>query len=110
MCSAADFEGMEALDTSPIQCYAYTRDTKNLRWTSEMDGSLCKILVAQVKLGNINKYDNKLRHAAYRAAVLALNERFQDLTKDHVRNGLKTLRKQYGILKDLLDHSESEWN
>lgn len=33
-------------------------------------------------MGNRNKLDNKLKHAVYVAAVLAMNERFQlDLTK-----------------------------
>lgn len=84
---------------------------KNMMWTNEMDHCLSKILVEQVRIGNKNKLDNKLKPAAYTAAVSALNERFQlDLTKDHVRNRLKTWKKQYDILKELLDHRDFEWD
>ncbi|KAF8403690.1 hypothetical protein HHK36_011794 [Tetracentron sinense] len=82
---------------------------KNMRWTNEMDRCLSKILVEQVKQGN--KVDNKLRASAYMAAVADLNERFRiDLTKDHIRNRLKTWRKQYGFLKELLTQNGFKWD
>lgn len=76
-----------------------------------MDHYLSKVLVEQVRIGNKNALDNKLKPAAYVASVSALNERFHlELTKDHVRNRLKTWKKQYDILKELLDHGDFEWD
>ncbi|KAH1067116.1 hypothetical protein J1N35_032103 [Gossypium stocksii] len=82
-----------------------------MQWTYEMDQCLSKVLAEQDKLGNKSKSDNKLRPAAYAVAVSALNKRFQlDLTKDHIRNRLKTWKKQYEILKGLLHHGDFEWD
>uniref|UniRef100_A0A5B7BRF2 Myb/SANT-like domain-containing protein n=1 Tax=Davidia involucrata TaxID=16924 RepID=A0A5B7BRF2_DAVIN len=109
---AGDSEGVEAINASPIRCYSGLRDQeKNMKWTNEMDYCLSTILVEQVKLGNKSKLDNKFKPAAYDAAVSALSERFQlDFTKDHVRNRIKTWKKLYGSMKELLDHSEFKWD
>ena len=102
----------EAVNISPVQNSGKMKDqAKNMRWTYEMDQCLSKVLAEHVKLGNKSKLDNKLRPAAYVAAVSALNKRFQlDLTREHIRNRLKTWKKQYEILKRLLHHSEFEWD
>ena len=64
-----------------------------------------------VILGNKNRLDNKFKPAAYEAAVLDIKGRFNlDLTKDHVRNHLKTCKKQYDILQELLDQRDFEWD
>lgn len=77
-------------------------------WTTEMDRCLTKILVEETKKGN--KIDNVLKTAAYVAAVKALNEKFGlDLTKDHIKSRLKTWKKQYGVLKDLLTQRGFKW-
>lgn len=82
---------------------------KYMAWTSEMDRCLTEILVEEVKKGN--KIDSTLKPAAYRAALTALNENFGlDLTKEHIRNRLKTWRKQFGILKELLAHKGFKWD
>ena len=100
------------IDASPVQCGGKARDQgKNMRWTYEMDRCLGKVLVEQVILGNKNKLDNKFKPAAYEAAVLAIKKQFHiDLMKDHVRNRLKTWKKQYDILQELLDQSGFEWD
>ncbi|XP_057955678.1 uncharacterized protein LOC131149329 [Malania oleifera] len=112
LCLAADIRGSVALNNSPKQCGGNVKDhVKHLRWTSEMDHHLSKILVQQVKLGNKSKFDSKLKTAAYVAAVSSLNERFQlDLTKDHVKNRLKTWKKMHGLVVELLDHGQFEWD
>ncbi|XVF04897.1 hypothetical protein REPUB_Repub05bG0124600 [Reevesia pubescens] len=107
-----DIEVAEAVDISPVQNSGKVKDqAKNMRWTYEMDQCLSKVLAEEVRLGNKSKLDNKLRPAAYVAAVSALNKRFQlDLTREHIRNRLKTWKKQYEILKGLLHTSEFEWD
>lgn len=78
-------------------------------WTSEMDRCLTKILVEQAKNGN--KVDTTFKPAAYTAALEALNETFGlDLTKEHIRNRLKTWKKQYGVLKELLAQNGFKWD
>ena len=107
-----DNEVAEAVDISPVQNNGKVNDqAKSMRWTYEMDQCLSKVLAEQVKLGNKSKLDNKLKPAAYMTAVSALNKRFQlNLTREHIKNRLKTWKKQYEILKGLLHHSEFEWD
>lgn len=84
---------------------------RQIRWTSDMDSCLSAILVQQIKHGNRGKLDYKLRPDAFEAAVLAINEKFQlYLKKEHVKNRLKTWKKQYDILKELLVQSGFEWD
>lgn len=109
-CFAVDVEVLETADASHIGG-TLNDQVRNVRWTNEMDHCLCKILVEQVKLGNKNKADNKLKPAAYVAAVIALNEKFHlDLSKGHVKNRLKTWKKLYGTLKELLSQSDFKWD
>lgn len=76
-----------------------------------MDSCLSEALVQQIKLGNRSKYDYKLKPAALEAAVLAINEKFNlYMLKDHIKNRLKTWKKQYDILKELLSQSGFEWD
>lgn len=82
---------------------------KNIVWRSEMDNCLAEVLVEQVEKGN--KLDNSLKPAAFAAALKALNEKFDlHLTKGHIKNRLKTWRKQFGVLKELLAHTGFVWN
>ncbi|KAI3461172.1 hypothetical protein Pfo_017835 [Paulownia fortunei] len=109
---AVESERVGPIDASPIRCWSTVRDeVKNMRWTREMDHCLSKVLVEQVKLGNKNKLDNKLKTAAYDSAVSALNERFHlDFTKDHVKNRIKTWKKLYGNVKELLEQKGFKWD
>jgi hypothetical protein len=82
-----------------------------MRWTSDMDSCLSEILVQQIKLGNRSRFDHKLKPAALEAAVLAINEKFKlYMLKDHIKNRLKTWKKQYDILKEVLRQSGFEWD
>ncbi|KAK7304875.1 hypothetical protein VNO77_42768 [Canavalia gladiata] len=105
-------EPVEALSICPVNYDISVKDQgRQLRWTSDMDSCLSAILVQQIKQGNRSKFDYKLKPAALEAAVLAINENFQvDLMKEHVKNRLKTWKKQYDILKELLDQSGFEWD
>ncbi|MED6170681.1 hypothetical protein PIB30_033333 [Stylosanthes scabra] len=106
------YERVEAVNVYPVNCVDSVKDpVKNVRWTSEMDNCLSAALVKQIKLGNRSKLDYKLKPAAFEAAVLAINEKFQlYLGKIHIKNRLKTWKKQYDILKELLSHSGFEWD
>lgn len=82
---------------------------KYMVWTNEMDKCLTKVLAEQVKKGN--KVDNILKPAAFAGALKTLNEKYGlYLTKEHIKNRLKTWRKQFGVLKELLAHSGFMWN
>lgn len=82
---------------------------KYIVWTSEMDNCLTDVLVDQVEKGN--KVDNILKPAAFAAALKALNEKFgMHMTKGHIKNRLKTWRKQFGVLKELISHRGFVWN
>jgi hypothetical protein len=84
-------------------------NVKYMTWTGEMDRCLTEILVEQVRKGN--KIDSTFKPAAYRAALTALHENFGlVLTKEHIRNRLKTWKKQFEILKELLGHKGFKWD
>ena len=109
LCLSPDNDIIEATETSQIQSLSTQVQSKHVIWTKEMDGCLGKILVEQAKLGN--KIDCDLESAAYMVAVTAINKRFQlDLVKEHIRNRLKTWKKQYGILSELLEQSGFGWD
>ena len=109
LCLSPDNDILEATETSQIQSLSTQVQSKHVIWTKEMDGCLGKILVEQAKLGN--KIDCDLESAAYMVAVTAINKRFQlDLVKEHIRNRLKTWKKQYGILSELLEQSGFGWD
>lgn len=82
---------------------------KYVSWTDEMDRCLTQLLVEQVILGN--KLDKNFKPVAYTAALTVLNDKFGlDLTKENIRNRLKTWKKQYGLVTELLSHSGFEWD
>lgn len=82
---------------------------KYVVWTVEMDRCLTDKLIEQVKMGN--KLEKSLTPVAYRAAVKALNAKFGlDLTKANIRNRLKTWKKMYGHVKEILSHKGFKWD
>lgn len=104
-----DNEAVEVADTSQIQSVSPKEQSKYMTWTKEMDNCLGKILVEQARQGN--KIDTNLKSPAYTVAVSALNNRFQlDLMKDHIRNRIRTWKRQYGVLKELLEQSGFKWD
>ncbi|CAK9155012.1 unnamed protein product [Ilex paraguariensis] len=97
------------VEETAVEILSDDKPAKNLRWTEEMDSYLGKILVEQVQKGY--KVDNILRREAYDTAVTALNERFgPGLARGNIRNRLKTWKKQYCILKELLSHAGFKWD
>ncbi|KAJ4979223.1 hypothetical protein NE237_010003 [Protea cynaroides] len=95
--------------SSQIQKGNTNERTKNMMWTNEMDRCLTKALVQQVKKGN--KIDKSLTSSAYTSAVTVLNKKFAlDMNKEHIRNRLKTWKKQYAVLKELLAQSGFHWD
>ncbi|RVW35304.1 hypothetical protein CK203_098689 [Vitis vinifera] len=51
------------------------------------------------------------KHVIWTKEMDAINKRFQlDLVKEHIRNRLKTWKKQYGILSELLEQSGFGWD
>ncbi|KAK6936898.1 Myb/SANT-like domain [Dillenia turbinata] len=104
-----DVETVDVIDASSVQCGASLED--HMRWTAEMDSCLSKILVEQVRLGNKSKSDKELKPAAYVAAVAGLNERFQqEFTRDNVIYWIKTWKKLYSVMRELLTHSGFCWD
>ncbi|CAK9155011.1 unnamed protein product [Ilex paraguariensis] len=78
-------------------------------WTHEMDLCLTEKLIEQVKLGN--KLERNFRPVAYAAALNALNENFAlDLTMDEIRRRVKTWKKLYGTIKELLSNRGFTWD
>ncbi|CDP09648.1 unnamed protein product [Coffea canephora] len=85
------------------------KQTKNLRWTEQMDNCLGKILTEQVQKGY--KIGNTLHTEAYEAAVRALNKECgPGFSKENIKNRLKTWRKQYSILNELLSNDGFKWD
>ena len=105
--SSASRDGLDTASSSDIQ--SDNNHIKNLRWTDAMDYYLGKCLVEKVKEGY--KVDNTLLQEAYDYALSTLNEKIGlELTKEHVRNRLRTWKKQYGTLKQLLFHPGFKWD
>lgn len=83
--------------------------TKCRRWTVHMDHWLGKILVDQVRKGR--KINNVWLTEAYDTAVSAINSKFGlHLTKSNIKHRLKTWKKQYELLKDILSHTGFKWD
>lgn len=74
-----------------------------------MDRYLGKTLVEYVTTSC--KLDKTLQRGVVDLAVSALSEKYgPDLTKEYIRNRLRTLKKQYRILKELLSHDGFSWD
>lgn len=74
-----------------------------------MDHWLGKILVDQVRKGL--KVDKVFLTEAYNTAVSAVNAKFGlHLTKFNVKNRLKTWKKQFEQLKEILSHTGFKWD
>ena len=83
----------------------------SLGWTSEMDHCLRRVLKQHVIPGNKGMLDNKLNPVVYDAAILNLREMFAlELTKDQVEDRFKSWKREYGLLRDLLDQGDFEWD
>ncbi|XP_027342554.1 L10-interacting MYB domain-containing protein [Abrus precatorius] len=89
------------------------RDTKNkgrnVVWSIAMDKCLIEALAVQAKSGN--KIDKCFNENAYTAACVAVNTRFNlNLNSQKVINRLKTIKKRYKVIGDMLSQDGFWWN
>ncbi|KAK9283191.1 hypothetical protein L1049_011427 [Liquidambar formosana] len=82
---------------------------RNVVWSVAMDKCLIEALVIQAKNGN--KIDKCFNENAYTAACIAVNSRFNlNLNNQKVVNRLKTIKKRYKIMRDMLSQDGFTWN
>lgn len=102
----------EAADTEELfynQSDAAKEKGKYILWTDEMDRCLTEQLVEQATLGN--KLQKSFKQMALKAAVSVINKKFSlDLTTENIRNRLRTRKKQYRLVKELLSQHGFEWD
>ncbi|KAF8376722.1 hypothetical protein HHK36_031610 [Tetracentron sinense] len=84
--------------------------TKNLSRTQDMDNCLIDVLVVQAQLGL--KVDKAFKGPAYTAACKEMNDKFQiNCTTQHIKNRLKTIKKNFATLRELMRNSSGfSWN
>ncbi|XP_052192342.1 uncharacterized protein At2g29880 [Diospyros lotus] len=82
---------------------------KNVVWSVAMDKCLIEALAIQARNGN--KIDKCFNENAYTAACVAVNSRFNlSLNNQKVINRLKTIKKRYKIMRDMLSQDGFAWN
>ncbi|KAK7401406.1 hypothetical protein VNO78_12849 [Psophocarpus tetragonolobus] len=82
---------------------------RNVVWSIAMDKCLIEALAAQAKSGN--KIDKCFNENAYTAACVAVNTHFNlNLNNQKVINRLKTIKKRYKVIKDVLSQDGFWWN
>jgi hypothetical protein len=100
---------MEVQDTNHQGTDITTEKVKSVTWTDEMDLCLTELLVKQVTLGN--KLEKNFKTSAYIATVAVLNDRFNlNLTIENIKSRLRTWRKQYVLMKEMLSRGGFEWD
>lgn len=84
-------------------------DKSYLRWNIEMDHTLVNILRDQRKLGNKGPYGWK--KCATNTASSVVSTRFnRDISVDNVRNRIKTWKKYYAVVNDIISQSGFHWD
>ncbi|XP_061372490.1 L10-interacting MYB domain-containing protein-like [Gastrolobium bilobum] len=82
---------------------------RNVVWSIAMDKCLIEALVVQAKNGN--RIDKCFSENAYVAVCVAVNTRFNlNLNNQKIINRLKTLKKRYKVIKDVLSQDGFWWN
>ncbi|XP_038700035.1 uncharacterized protein LOC119997228 [Tripterygium wilfordii] len=82
---------------------------RNVVWSIAMDKCLIESLAIQARNGN--KIDKCFNENAYTAACIAVNSRFNlNLNNQKVVNRLKTIKKRYKVIRDMLCHDGFRWN
>jgi hypothetical protein len=100
---------MEAQETNYHGTDNTTEKGKSVTWTDEMDLCLTELLVKQVMLGN--KLEKNFKTSAYIATLAVLNERFDlNLTIENIKSRLRTWKKQYVLMKEMLSRGGFEWD
>ncbi|KAK8579767.1 hypothetical protein V6N13_142942 [Hibiscus sabdariffa] len=82
---------------------------RNVVWSIAMDKCLIEALAIQAKSGN--KFDKCFNENAYTAACIAVNTHFNlNLNNQKVVNRLKTIKKRYKVMRDMLSQDGFWWN
>lgn len=82
---------------------------RNVVWSIAMDKCLIEALAIQARNGN--KIDKCFNENAYTAACIAVNSRFNlNLNNQKVINRLKTIKKRYKVIRDMLSQDGFRWN
>uniref|UniRef100_A0A2P2QQ67 Myb/SANT-like domain-containing protein n=1 Tax=Rhizophora mucronata TaxID=61149 RepID=A0A2P2QQ67_RHIMU len=93
----------------PAQRREIKHKGRNVVWSIAMDKCLIEALAIQARNGN--KIDKCFNENAYTAACIAVNSRFNlNLNNQKVVNRLKTIKKRYKVIKDMLSHDGFRWN
>lgn len=93
----------------PVQRREMKHKGRNVVWSVGMDKCLIEALSFQAKNGN--KVDKCFNENAYTAACLAVNTRFNlNLNSQKVINRLKTIKKRYRVMRDILSRDGFWWN
>ncbi|CAL9233258.1 unnamed protein product [Arabidopsis halleri] len=93
----------------PVQRREMKHKGRNVVWSVGMDKCLIEALALQAKNGN--KVDKCFNDNAYTAACVAVNARFNlNLTSQKAINRLKTIKKRYKVMRDILSQDGFWWN
>ncbi|VVB07018.1 unnamed protein product [Arabis nemorensis] len=93
----------------PVQRREMKHKGRNVVWSIGMDKCLIEALAIQAKSGN--KIDKCFNENAYTAACIAVNTRFNlNLNNQKAINRLKTIKKRYRVMKDILSRDGFWWN
>lgn len=93
----------------PVQRREMKHKGRNVVWSVGMDKCLIEALAFQANNGN--KVDKCFNENAYSAACHAVNTRFNlNLNSQKVINRLKTIKKRYRVMKDILSRDGFWWN
>ncbi|CAN6575593.1 unnamed protein product [Malus baccata var. baccata] len=84
-------------------------DNNYFRWNVDMERALADILREERRLGN--KGDGGWKTAAYNSAAAILSAQFDiHITADNIRNRVKSWKKFYAIVSDILSQSGFNWD
>lgn len=103
---------MEALDFPVAANDGKTGCERNsLRWAREMDHCLRRVVMQHVILGDKGVVDNKFSPLVYDGAISDLRECLAlELTKEQVEDCFNSWKREYGLIRDLLDQGDFEWD
>ncbi|CAN6484698.1 unnamed protein product [Victoria cruziana] len=86
-----------------------SHDRKKMYWTPVMDHYFISLMVEEVRKGT--KVDNTFNKHGWNRMERAFQQRFgTHFHRDYLRNRLKTLRKQYNVIKSACEHRGFGWN
>ncbi|CAL9025511.1 unnamed protein product, partial [Prunus brigantina] len=84
-------------------------DKAYFRWNIQMERSLADILREERQIGH--KGDGGWKAVAYNTAAAILSAQFDiEVSADNIRNRVKTWKRFYGIVSDILSQSGFNWN